>query len=606
MADLSQIKVPSKVVPAIGIQDFLLRMHGPPKTGLRTVNGKMELKSRTLTIDVRAPAEFTKGCIPGAINIPLFDDAERAVVGTTYKKKGRYDAIKSGLGYIGPKLTGILTRIEKHGLKPGSSILVYCWRGGMRSGAVSWLLSLCGYKVCKLDGGYRSYRRWCKTVVARESSPAPAQIFVLGGYTGSGKTAILNELSKRGEQFLDLEGFANHRGSAFGWIGQAEQPTNETYENMLALAVRYVTDSKPLWIEHEGQHVGACSIPFGIQQWVLKTPNNGCMFVIEMPKQLRGARLVADYCGDKDSKGEKWKEGLKQCISLKKGGLAKRLGGAKVKAALEMLEEGKYLDVAIMMLDYYDKLYKGWVEQSQSKNIRNITLNEVDEKANTETLLQLERNAASDAVQKTAPIVDAKSPNVSEDSLSANDKYNGAAHYTGKCFCGEVHIEVIGSPRSVSYCHCSICRKLSGSPFSCQALFEPKQVTVSFTGNKSMIVTSTSKHVERYRCGNCFSPVKASVMGGKLTAVPLQLLTSWSLGSHTSETGIDTLRPIHHLYYGDRVMDVYDELPKSSSGARVSSRQFQNKGNHVKANASKKRKVDGPSSAAKKPYMSST
>ena len=123
-------------------------------------------------------------------------------------------------------------------------------------------------------------------MVARESSPAPAPIFVLGGYTGSGKTAILNELSKRGEQFLDLEGFANHRGSAFGWIGQAEQPTNETYENMLALAVRYVTDSKPLWIEHEGQHVGACSIPFGIQQWVLKTPNNGCMFVIEKPKQL--------------------------------------------------------------------------------------------------------------------------------------------------------------------------------------------------------------------------------------------------------------------------------------------------------------------------------
>lgn len=281
MADFfTEVKAPSKITPVIHIDEFLNKMHGPTKSGLHMANGKMDVKTKLLTIDVRAPVEYTKGHIPGAINIPLFEDAERAVVGTTYKKKGRYEAIKSGLTFIGPKLTNFLTVIEKHGLKPGDSILVYCWRGGMRSGAVSWLLSLCDFKVAKLDGGYRAYRRWCKQIISRENSPPPTRIFVLGGYTGSGKTAILNELSLRGEQFLDLEGFANHRGSAFGWIGQDEQPTNETYENLLALAVRRVTDEKPLWIEHEGSHVGSCSVPIGIHKWVLTTPNNVSIYIV--------------------------------------------------------------------------------------------------------------------------------------------------------------------------------------------------------------------------------------------------------------------------------------------------------------------------------------
>ncbi len=618
----SVVKAPSKITPAIHIDDFLNKMHGPPNSGLHMLNGKMDVKTRILTIDVRAPIEYAKGHIPGAINVPLFDDTERAVVGTKYKKKGRYEAIKSGLTFIGPKLPSFLSAIEKHGLKPGDSILVYCWRGGMRSGAISWLLSLCDYKVAKLDGGYRSYRRWCKQMISHENSLAPSSVYVLGGYTGSGKTAILNELSIRGEQFLDLEGFANHRGSAFGWIGQEEQPSNETYENLLAMAVRRVSSKKPLWIEHEGQHVGTCSIPIGIQKWVLTTPNNGRMYVLDMSKELRGSRLVNDYCSDKDvQNNNSWVEGLKQCISLKKGGLAKRLGGARVKEAVALLENGRYHEVAIMMLDYYDKLYKSWVEVSQSKSVEYISCSDLDEKKNADLLLMNSSTLHSSSTNyNLMTIVDngdvnkddcnnfdnsnngnnnrnshtntgnastkEDSQNTKNSSIISPDSSKDVPVFKGKCYCGEVEIEAHGAPHSVSYCHCSICRKLSGAPFSCQALFKPDQVKVTLAAAGNISALATSKAVDRYRCVTCFSPIKASVLGGKVIAVPLQLITSWVVGSSNLNIENELLRPRHHLYYSDRVMDVLDELPKYSHGARANAKQFNNTNANMKQNNS--------------------
>eukprot|EP00913_Durusdinium_trenchii_P015924 g14965.t1 len=143
-----------------------------------------ENRPRLLTIDVRA------------VNIPLFDNESRAVVGTDFKRKGRYEAIRKGLQLAGPNF--------EHGAKHGSRLLVYCWRGGMRSGSMAWLFSLSGYEVQTLQGGYRSYRRWCKKMVGPDAIP-PAPVMVLGGCTGVGKTAILHELRARGKQILDLE-----------------------------------------------------------------------------------------------------------------------------------------------------------------------------------------------------------------------------------------------------------------------------------------------------------------------------------------------------------------------------------------------------------------
>lgn len=122
----------------------------------------------------------------------------------------------------------MIDAVKAHGGKEGDPILVYCWRGGMRSGSTGWLLSLAGFKVSVLDGGYRSYRRWCRATIGEASTPAPSPVVVLGGCTGSGKTEVLHALRRKGEQVLDLEGLANHRGSAFGAVGQPPQPSNET------------------------------------------------------------------------------------------------------------------------------------------------------------------------------------------------------------------------------------------------------------------------------------------------------------------------------------------------------------------------------------------
>jgi tRNA 2-selenouridine synthase len=171
----------------------------------------------------------------------------------------------------------------------------YCWRGGMRSASTGWLLSLCGFDARVLDGGYRSYRRWCTALVGDPATPPPTRVVVLGGCTGSGKTDVLSALSARGEQVIDLEGLANHRGSAFGSVGQQPQPSNEAYENEIALAVRRASPDRPLWLEHEGQHVGCCSVPHAVQTWV-RCASRGVFVVMGMPRELRALRLVEDYC----------------------------------------------------------------------------------------------------------------------------------------------------------------------------------------------------------------------------------------------------------------------------------------------------------------------
>jgi tRNA 2-selenouridine synthase len=122
----------------------------------------------------------------------------------------------------------MIDAVKSAGATEGDEVLVYCWRGGMRSGSTGWLLSLCGFKVSTLEGGYRSYRRWCRAAIGEDGVPPPTRVVVLGGCTGSGKTEVLHVLRAKGEQVLDLEGLANHRGSAFGAVGQLPQPSNET------------------------------------------------------------------------------------------------------------------------------------------------------------------------------------------------------------------------------------------------------------------------------------------------------------------------------------------------------------------------------------------
>lgn len=533
MADFPALPSPaSEGVIALPIEAFLEALDGPAQQGPRDL---AELKPLLLTIDVRSPAEFEAGHIPGAVNVPLFDDEARALVGTDFKRKGRYEAIHRGLQLAGPKFADFLDTLQEHGAKAGGHLLVYCWRGGMRSGSMAWLFTLCGFKVNTLQGGYRSYRRWCKTVVGDANLAPPAPVLVLGGCTGVGKTAILHELRKVDQQILDLEGLAKHRGSAFGATSES-QPSNEAFENILAFVVRRVTPTKPLWIEHEGKHVGKASLPLGILSWITTT---GTLVMLTMSKELRVRRLVDDYCNDQNLSKVEQLEQLKNSVNL----LSKRLGGQRVKDALRLLDEGNWSEVAGMMLEYYDKLYEKWASQSSCAKIH-VDCPSIDAIDNARRVLKaMEQSLSSFAT--------ASPPEASPAAASATPSAPTATkpRYEGRCHCGEVKVLCYDDARAVSYCHCSICRRLSGAPFSCQALFAAAEVQLSMEPGANLTSLQTSKGVERTRCASCLAPVRGLLLGGKVAAVPLALLCSWR-------------RPMHHLYYANRVMDLRDGLPK--------------------------------------------
>lgn len=540
MADFPALPSPaSEGVISLPIEAFLDALDGPPQQGPRDL---AELKPLLLTIDVRSPAEFEAGHIPGAVNVPLFDDEARALVGTDFKRKGRYEAIHRGLQLAGPKFADFLDALQEHGAKAGGHLLVYCWRGGMRSGSMAWLFSLCGFQVNTLQGGYRSYRRWCKTVVGDANLAPPAPVLVLGGCTGVGKTAILYELRKVDQQILDLEGLARHRGSAFGATSEP-QPSNEAFENILAFAVRRVTPKKPLWIEHEGKHVGKASLPLGILSWI--TNATGALVMLTMSKELRVRRLVDDYCNDPNLSKVEQLEQLKNSVNL----LSKRLGGQRVKDALRLLDEGRWNEVAGMMLDYYDKLYEKWASQSRCAKIH-VDCPTIDAIDNAQRVLK--------ATEQLPPsfALPAEPPAEPQPSLpSLPSAAPTQPRYEGRCHCGEVKVLCYDDARAVSYCHCSICRRLSGAPFSCQALFTAAEVQLSMEPGANLTSLQTSKGVERTRCASCLAPVRGLLLGGKVAAVPLGLLCSWR-GTESP------LRPMHHLYYANRVMDLRDGLPK--------------------------------------------
>ena len=194
--------------------------------------------------DVRTPAEFEQGHIPGAHNIPIFSNEERVQVGTTYKQIGREQAILLGFDITGPKWSSFIQQALS--IAPDKKIAIHCWRGGMRSGAMAWALNLYGFDVYLLEGGYKSYRRW-----ALAQFEQAFNLIILGGLTGSGKTQILHAIKDAGEQMIDLEDLAQHQGSSYGSMGKLVQPSQEQFENDLAFQLSLMDNSKLIWLEDE-------------------------------------------------------------------------------------------------------------------------------------------------------------------------------------------------------------------------------------------------------------------------------------------------------------------------------------------------------------------
>jgi tRNA 2-selenouridine synthase len=297
----------------------------------------IELTADHPLFDVRTPSEFADGHIPGAQNLPLFDDDERAEVGTTYKQKGRHDAIKVGLEVVGPKMRELVEAVEAVVAVP-DPVLLHCWRGGMRSSSVGWLLDLYGYDVVLLEGGYKRYRNWVLDVLETEFD----EMLVVGGLTGSGKTEVLHALADAGEQIIDLEGLAQHRGSAFGAIGR-EPRSQQNFSNLLARRITELDTARRVWVEDESRMVGRCAIPQPF--WAQK--QRATVVFYELPRERRVARLVEDY-------GELPDEPLRQAFE----DISKRLGGRRARLALEALDDGDLEPACREALAYYDKAYR--------------------------------------------------------------------------------------------------------------------------------------------------------------------------------------------------------------------------------------------------------
>ncbi|GAB4430462.1 MAG: tRNA 2-selenouridine(34) synthase MnmH [Bacteroidia bacterium] len=292
--------------------------------------------------DVRSPGEFRQGHIPGAENIALFDDEERKTVGILYKQTGREAAVMKGLELVGPKMADLARSAQT--LAVGQELLVHCWRGGMRSESMAWLWSTAGLRVGVLQGGYKAFRNHLLATLA-----TPLRLVVLGGKTGSGKTHILHALRAQGEQIIDLEAIAHHKGSSFGAIGEAPQPTVEQFENDLYAALRQLDPSLPIWVEDESHAIGRVFIPQPLWQQMRQAP----VVALDIPEDLRLDRLVQDYAsGD-------WDTELEAALLR----IGRRLGGQALQSALDALHRRDYAGTARIALHYYDKTYSYGLEQ---------------------------------------------------------------------------------------------------------------------------------------------------------------------------------------------------------------------------------------------------
>lgn len=357
------------------------------KTDIETF---LELSRNFPVLDVRSPSEFLHAHIPNAYSLPLFTDEQRKIIGTAYKKQSRKIAVEIGLNYFSERMKSIqketIKILEERSIDPEyhhperlehTPLLVHCWRGGMRSETVAWLLSLYGYQVYVLKGGYKSYRRWTLKQVDRKY-----HFNILGGFTGSGKTEVLKVMKQEGKSVIDLEGLASHRGSSFGSLGQAAQPSQEMFENLLAWELWKITtpgnsqnknghhsqeEKSIIWLEDESRHIGSVGFPPAFWEQMQKSP----LYFIDVPFEERVNFIVRTY-------GQFDKEKLEERIL----NIQKRLGGLDTKNALQFLESGNLKACFEILVRYYDKLYSNGLKKRENSptELNKIPCESVDER----------------------------------------------------------------------------------------------------------------------------------------------------------------------------------------------------------------------------------
>ena len=300
-----------------------------------TLENFWTLREQLPLVDARSEGEFAQSHIPGAINIPILNNAERIQVGTLYKQAGPEKATLKGFELVGPRFH----LIQREALRnfPNKKVILYCWRGGMRSQILSWLLTQVGFEVYRLAGGYKTYRTFTFNEVRK-----PYPLLVLGGKTGTAKTVLLQKLKERGEQVVDLEGLANHKGSSFGAIGLPAQPTVEQFENLLAEQLRKIHPDQAIWVENESRRIGRIILPDPFYLQLTQSPR----IEIEKTDQERIAHIASEYAAlDREE------------LSAAVLRLQKRLGGDRTKQVLDAIQAHQPEIWIPILLQYYDKTY---------------------------------------------------------------------------------------------------------------------------------------------------------------------------------------------------------------------------------------------------------
>lgn len=301
-------------------------------------------------VDVRAPIEFEKGHIPGAINIPLLTNEDRHQVGLCYRQFGHHKAVELGLELVGPRL-GLLAKLGREH-SANNQLIVYCQRGGKRSQSMSWLWSQLGVQVYRLAGGYKRFRHWTGQTILDSR-----RVLLLAGGTGVGKTDVLLALAEAGESIVNLEGLANHKGSAFGAIGEAPQPTQSHFENRLAIALSKVKFGDVVWLEAESRRIGCCQIPDGLWQQMTKAPR----IYLERDVTKRIERLCLDYQEASIVELERALQGIR-----------KRLGSETHLRALQSLQVNDRQGVVEQVLSYYDRWYEKHKDAYQDQILNSV------------------------------------------------------------------------------------------------------------------------------------------------------------------------------------------------------------------------------------------
>lgn len=307
------------------------------------LEGALKQRGRgSLLIDVRTPLEFAEATIPGAVNVPIFSNEERVLVGTTFKQQGKIAARRLGVELVSPKIPELVRMVDEARQGHLGPVIVFCWRGGMRSLAITSFLNLAGIPARQLVGGHKGFRR--KVVDFFEHQDWPP-IFVLRGLTGVGKTRALHALARQGYPVVDLEGLANHRGSAFGALGLEPQPSQKMFEALLWDRLEQLKNKKFLLTEGESLHIGRLMVPKRFHQAMQVETSLWLTASLETRTQI----ILEEYPA-LDQLREQFEKPL---VSLKE-----RLGKEKLNELRNLLNAGEWHSlVRELMIYYYDPLY---------------------------------------------------------------------------------------------------------------------------------------------------------------------------------------------------------------------------------------------------------